>query len=450
MKKNIILAVALFFCYAGMSQVVITSGAQWVNTGNVTVTLQDIDMVNNGTFTPGNSTMRFTGSASNTIGGSSASAFYDLEIAKTGNNKLSLLTNTNISNRVVFTSGLIDLNQKNLTLIYPAYLNNESETSRIIGPNGGEAITTINLNGPNQVNPGFMGAIITSVQNMGIVTVKRGHKLQTGTGLSGSIARYFDIQPAVNTNLNATFRFKYFDAELNGQSENTMIMFKSIDNGTNWTNQNINARDAAQNFVEKTGINDFSRWTLSSASGGSLPVVGLEFTAKRINSTHVQLDWKTIQEINNLGFHIERKKETDNNYIDLGFVASKAPAGNSVFPLDYSKIDDNSFTGYTYYRLKQEDIDGHFAYSAIRMVNGQPDKTVAIKAWPIPVAGDFTILVTGIDKTGFVQIVDATGKLIRQLTVSDNVQQKVNKLPAGVYYLRLTGDKELSQKVVVQ
>src|SRR5262249_38537027 len=153
---------------------------------------------------------------------------------------------------------------------------------------------------------------------------------------------------------------------------------------------------------------------------------------------------------NNLGFHIERKKETDNNYIDLGFVGSKAPGGNSGFPLEYSKTDTNSFAGKTWYRLKQEDNDGHFAYSVIRMVSGDATKTVALKAWPIPSDGDFNILASGIDKTATVQIVDATGKLIRQITVTDNVQQKVDRLPAGVYYLRLAGNTDLSQKIVVQ
>jgi hypothetical protein len=104
--------------------------------------------------------------------------------------------------------------------------------------------------------------------------------------------------------------------------------------------------------------------------GGTLPITGLEFYAKRLNSTTVQLDWKTLQEINNKGFSIERKKENENNFAAMGFVNSNANGGNSSFPLQYQKLDNNNFTGNTYYRLKQEDFDGRSTYSVVRIVKG--------------------------------------------------------------------------------
>ena len=97
--------------------------------------------------------------------------------------------------------------------------------------------------------------------------------------------------------------------------------------------------------------------------GGALPITGLEFYAKRISNTQVQLDWKTLQEINNKGFHIERKKENENSFADMGFVSSNANGGNSNFPLQYQKLDNNNFSGITYYRLKQEDIDGRTVHT---------------------------------------------------------------------------------------
>jgi hypothetical protein len=439
----------LLFGLQTFAQLYIGAGAQWVNTGNVVVTINNLDLVNNGSFVAGNSGVRFSGSSDNNIAGSSTTTFYDLVLAKGINNKLILITNANIDHQLVFTSGLLDLNQKNLTLASTAVLINENENSRTIGPNGGETIITLNLNQPNIVNPGNLGSIITSNQDMGSVTIRRGHKPQSGTGLGISIRRYFDIQPTINNNLQATLRFKYFDAELNGQNENTMIMFKSVDNGVNWTNQSINSRDIAANWVEKTNINDFSRWTLNSAQG-ALPVLGLQFFAKRINPSQVRLDWKTIQEINNVGFFIERKKQTENDFSSVSFVGSKAINGNSSSPLDYTKVDDNNYTGYTYYRLKQTDIDGHFSYSVIRLVSGEVNKEVVLKVWPVPANGDFNVIVQGIEKDGSIQIFDAVGKLLQTITVKDNISQKVNRLPGGTYFVRLAGDKNISQKVVVQ
>lgn len=359
-------------------------------------------------------------------------------------------SNVNIGNQVSMINGLLDLNNHNILLSPTGKINGETETSRVTGVNGGEIMITLNLNAPNGVNPGNLGALIVSAADLGAVTIKRGHKMQTGTGMTSSINRYFDVSPANNTNLGATLRINYFDAELNQQNENSMIMFRSTDNGANWANQSITSRDAGFNYVEKSGIPSFSRWTLSSAVSSALPVLGLEFYAKRVSNNKVQLDWKTVQEIDNLGFHIERKKENDTDFLSDGFVNAAVPGGNSSFPLEYSRIDSNSFPGKTYYRLKQEDINGHYAYSVIRLVNGEVNKSVTLKAWPIPSAGDLHVQVKGIDKPDILQVIDAAGKIIHQVAVTDNAQLTLGNIKPGAYFLRLANNKDIVQKFLVQ
>lgn len=189
MKKYLILYKILFLSLPAFSQLNISAGAQWVNSGNVTVNVQDINLVNNGAFTAGNSVLKFSGNTNNTIGGNSAIAFYELQLSKNSNAVLSLLSNININNKINFNSGLIDLNQKNIILAGNAFLNNENENSRIIGPNGGEVSISLGLNKPTNINPGNLGAVLTSNSNLGNVTLKRGHKNQSGTGLPGSISR---------------------------------------------------------------------------------------------------------------------------------------------------------------------------------------------------------------------------------------------------------------------
>lgn len=449
MKKYFLIFAVTILYLKGFSQLTISNGAQWVNSGNTIVTLNNIDMINNGTFISGNSIIRFTGSSDNTIGGSSISDFNELELAKTGSGKLVLLTNITVNNLVNFTSGLLELNQKNLTLATSAFLNNEHENSRITGINGGEVLITLNMNTPNSMNPGNLGAVITSAANFGSVTIRRGHKAQNGTGLVNSINRYFDIQPSNNSNLNATFRYLYFDAELNAQNENVLDMFRSTDNGISWANQSFISRNTTLNYLEKTGIPAFSKWTLSSSSV-ALPVIGLEFYAKRLNNTQVQLDWKTIQEINNKGFHIERKKENESNFADMGFVSSSASSGNSSFPLQYQKMDNNNFAGNTYYRLKQEDIDGKTTYSVVRIVKGDATKQLSMQVWPVPAAGFFNVSVNGLAKPDVVQVIDMNGRLVKQFAVQNQTQQQVSGLPTGTYYLKLSSDKTVGQKVVIQ
>ena len=448
--KKILFSLALIFLWlAGDAQLIITPGAQWVNTGSVKITLKDIDFINNGSFTANNSVMQFSGSTGSNIGGSSATTFYDLEIAKTGSNKLTLLSNIDVASKLTFTSGLVDLNQKNITLASNAYLQNESEISRIIGPSGGEVSITLVLGNPSNYNPGNLGAVLTTNVSLGSTTISRGHKTPAGTGLQSAVNRYYNINPSQNTNLDATLRFKYFDSELNVQNENTMEMFKSINNGITWSNQYFSNRDVVTNYVEKTSIPSFSRWTLSSNGVVPLPIIGLQFYAKRISHDKVLLDWKTIQEFNNRGFYIERRKDNENNFSAIGFVNSLAPAGNSSFPLQYSLPDNNAFTGKTFYRLKQTDIDNRFTYSEIRMVNGDATNAITLTAWPIPSVGNFTVRVEGVDKDVLL-IYDMTGKLIRQLNISSSIQQKIYGLTPGTYILRLAGQKEIQQKMIVE
>ncbi|MEI2822353.1 MAG: hypothetical protein BWZ05_01863 [Bacteroidetes bacterium ADurb.BinA245] len=442
----------LLFSYSSMlsfSQLYISSGAQLVQAGNAQVSIDAMDFFNNGTFVAGNGTVLFTGTTANSIKGTAITSFYKLEIAKSAAIKLSLESDALVSNAFVFTSGLLELNNKNIDLGTTGFLQNENESSRIVGASGGYILRTVSMNAPNAVNAGNLGAIITSSANLGNVIIKRGHKAQSGTGITGSILRYYDIVPANNSNLNATLRFSYFDAELNGLTEAAIDLFKSSNNGTSWAVQTSTNHNATANYLEKTGITDFSLWTLSP-SGGPLPVTGLEFYTKRLNNTTVQLDWKTIQEINNKGFHIERKKANENSFVTVDFVASIAIGGNSSFPLSYTTTDANNFTGNTYYRLKQEDIDGRSAYSIIRIVKGDVNKQLAMQVWPIPSSGPVNILASGLAKPDVLMVFDITGKLVKQQTLQNNTPVQLNNLTPGTYVVRLAENKDLMQKVVVQ
>lgn len=179
-----------------------------------------------------------------------------------------------------------------------------------------------------------------------------------------------------------------------------------------------------------------------------LPVTGLQFLARRLNNSQVQLDWKTQQEIDNRGFGIERRRENESNFVQQGFVASKASGGNSTMPLQYVQLDTNAYTGRTYYRLKQEDLNGRFAYSVVRLVSGETTKTITLKAWPLP-AKDFFVSTTGISKD-VLQVFDAGGRLVKQINITENEVVGINGLAQGAYFLKLREQKDLVQKVVVQ
>src|SRR5262249_37360711 len=145
----------------------------------------------------------------------------------------------------------------NTNLGTTGFLQNENENSRVTGPNGGEVLFDTVLNAPVAANPGNLGAVITSTQNLGDVIIKRGHESQViGNGASNSLFRYYEIIPANNNNLNATLRFNYFDGELGSLDESKLVFYKS-DDSTNWAIQGFTSGNATTNFVEKTAINSY-------------------------------------------------------------------------------------------------------------------------------------------------------------------------------------------------
>ncbi|HEU4469645.1 MAG TPA: T9SS type A sorting domain-containing protein [Flavisolibacter sp.] len=187
---------------------------------------------------------------------------------------------------------------------------------------------------------------------------------------------------------------------------------------------------------------------MSLASNGPLPVIGLEFNAKRTSRQHVQLDWKTIQEIGNKGFLIERKKENESGFAAIRFVNSRAMNGNSDLPLQYAATDTNTYSDKTYYRLKQEDIDGRFAYSTVRLVQGEAS-AMALKAWPIPAPREFWVSLESSTRDELL-IYDALGKAVRQMALMPGQAVKIAGLPAGTYTLVLRANRDITQRVIVQ
>jgi hypothetical protein len=246
------------------AQLQINSGGFLKFDGNAILVLQNIGLHNDGGFNQFQGTVTFTGNTNVNISGSQPIAFNSLVLSKEPNNRIVLLRNIRANNQVRFNSGFLELNSFNLDLATNAFLIGENENSRITGVNGGKVNIKTYLNAPAAINPGNLGAVISSTENLDSVIIQRGHQSQMNSANAGSsILRYYDITPTNNNSLKATFRFNYFDAELNNIAENDLVLFKSNVNG-NWGSVGYSIRDAAQNFVEKTNIPDFSRWTLSN------------------------------------------------------------------------------------------------------------------------------------------------------------------------------------------
>lgn len=468
MKQIILSIIILLLFQTGFSQLRIETGAHWVTTSNPTVVLENMSFLNNGNFNAGAGTVKFTGNSNNSISGTNPTiTFARFEIAKTGNAFMMLARSINVNNEVKMTSGIFDISSSQLFMGNAASITGETETSRITASGPGFIQITQNLNTPNAVNPGNLGAVISSSANLGSVIVRRYHYTQTGTGLTGSVNRSYGITP--QNNASASLRFQYFDSELNGQLESNLSLYQSNSNGVSWENQTFTGRDANLNYVEKTGLSSLSFFTLSNNAPLVNGVTGLLFTAKLGNQNKVTLNWSTASETNMQGYEIERRRDNEALFSNAGYVASKALNGNSSISLSYVFSETNAYTGTTIYRLRIIDKNGGFTYSPERSVapkgKGKPVKPEANKSaamqlelvneaamtvGPNPNNGNFFFNITGITEPVAVALYTADGKLVQTFKVNNNQRQQVNGLKAGLYILKTSDNNLPVQKIIVQ
>lgn len=151
----------------------------------------------------------------------------------------------------------------------------------------------------------------------------------------------------------------------------------------------------------------------STVSSGSLPVELLYFVSNIADNGDIILRWSTASETNNDYFTVE----FSNNGQNFEEVAKVLGAGNSNEILVYTYKVEN--LDRLYYRLKQTDYDGNYAYSDIIYVEKSPILNKTVNVYSI------------------------TGQL-----VYSGYDLKTYDLPSGIYII--ITDKDSSRKIYVQ
>ena len=427
------------------AQLQIASGTSWKSEPGIYVVLDSIDFQHDAISASLDNIFKFTGNTNISISGTTLPLFTNINVGLTGISKIILQRSINVSQDINFQSGLIDLNNNNIDLGTSGSLIGESETARITGASGSYIQIVNTLNAPSSVNPGNLGASFTSAQNLGSVTIRRGHQSQNIAGAGGaSILRYYDISPTNNSGLNATLRFSYFDAELNNLDESSLVFWRSPDN-VNWGEQGFTSRNTSANYVEKTGINAFSRWTLSRVSN-PLPVVFILFNA-RCDNNKVLLSWKTAQEINSGRFDVE--KSIDGNR--WAVIGTQDAAGNSSAERSYTFADNVPSIG-SIYRIAEYDLNGRVKYTHI--LRSDCDTKNDWKFWPNPVAETLWLTVNSAAGSKIsIKIIDSKGALvaIKQTSLlrgNNLLHIDMKKLPAETYDVIVNWDNGQMQKAV--
>ncbi len=182
-----------------------------------------------------------------------------------------------------------------------------------------------------------------------------------------------------------------------------------------------------------------------------IPVELVSFTVETKENT-ITLLWETATELNNMGFDIEKSND-GMTFIKIADINGK---GTTSEKQKYSYTDNNlNGEGKLYYRLKQIDYDGTFAYSETITVDysAVPLEFSLSQNYPNPFNPSTTIKFA-VPKQAEVSLIiyDALGSEVETI-----VNQKMDpgyysyqwngaKFASGVYFYRLTAGEFVSTK----
>ncbi|MEM6771583.1 MAG: T9SS type A sorting domain-containing protein, partial [Bacteroidota bacterium] len=155
-----------------------------------------------------------------------------------------------------------------------------------------------------------------------------------------------------------------------------------------------------------------------------------------LDKDEIRLEWITATEISNAGFEIQRSR-CGNKWESIGFVEGQ---GNSITSVPYFFTDQSPFPGSNYYRLKQLNFDETFAFS--ETVSVDVIEVGAITVYPNPTA-NYINWAPATPKA--YELYNSNGKRVR---VGEGTRIDIIGLSAGMYYLKLEGEK--LRKIVVQ
>jgi hypothetical protein len=215
-------------------------------------------------------------------------------------------------------------------------------------------------------------------------------------------------------------------------------------NGTQWINGGAVAitggsNNTAGSITTSANFSTNSVYTLASTTANNpLPIELLEFKARFVKS-YVAITWKTVTELNNDFFTIEKsldgKKWQTLETID--------GAGNSNVPLSYSYNDAKPNRGIQYYRLTQTDFDGTSTTSNIISVNVDENLENDFIIYPNPTNAEVTITIRVDKKSFLIRLMDVNGRVAKEFSLVDQneITCPVSTLPKGVYIVEVISEE---------
>lgn len=434
---------------------------------------------------------RFIGNTYNgNIGGSSATDFYNLEINKTGGTNMNLTANQVVYNNLNMVQGNIDVqtpyylqlgtnalstgtltwnatNQPTIMGWFRRYYGATTNSGNVTGlfPVGNVQNSTVYnrwllleyTGAPSAggyLTTRFVGTTAPFYNGLPLTDPLPAPQLLQNFADEG----YWEVEPGGGiTGGNYTLTLRANNFTTINTLANTRII-KSFSPHVVWSLDGIHGSivGAIPDFtISRTGMANFSWFTIASDNDNPLPVELASFDAVCKNGT-VELNWSTASEINNQYFSVERSIDG----IVWDEIARVNGAGNSNVLHQYSYQDQTPWQGISYYRLTQVDYNGDSEtfnpYSVNCLINSENNALL----YPNPATSEVTLFLD-LDKDygqGIIRFTDMMGRHIKELKLTLNQGENkwvitgLSEFSSGTYNVMIISDKLIIpvQKLVIK
>lgn len=427
---------------------------------------------NNGTFTQGTQSVVLNGTAAaQTIGGTTATTFYDLTLNNTSGMSPEFILGNSLTaqNMLTMTEGLIDLAANSITIgtaaATPGTLSHTSGHmygGDLIRYYDAATIADGNVaglfplgNGTNNrffyitapsVAPTTGGTVTISYTNsqsattvsvMDDVEIVRRHEafwtVATGGGMAGG-----------------TYNLRAIGSGMNNIQEvdDLRMMLSASVVGSPGTNGGT----VADPEINRTGLslaeltNSFHVGSVDGVNS-PLPVDLLDFYAQS-RDQRIDIHWSTASETNNAFFSLERSFDG----LEFEFIAELTGSGNSNSVRHYKFSDHDDLPSVVYYRLRQTDFDGNSELFKIVQVR----KPYELKIFPNPISnGVFNLTKSNeFDDFSNIEVMSIDGKVvpiqINETSTRTTVTLSSEVVP-GIYLLLVHNQgKLLKERIIVR
>jgi len=416
------------------------------------------NLVVDGLFAAEGRVVIFTGSTASVISGSGGTVYLgDMEVSKTGTTT-TLSVPVYVSGDLILTDGkIITTNANILTLEDHATSTTGTATSFVSGPmkkignddfvfplGKGSTWARLGISAPSDSTDEFVAEYFnTAYSNTSTMAGSPSPVLN-----DVSVIEYWICNRVLGT--SAVKVELFWETSLSGINNYSSDLVVARWNGSAWENKGQSAINPTRpGSVTSNTVTAFSPFTFGSLSGSlnPLPITLLSFEGQLTQVQTVDLNWKTVSEINNDYFTLERSSDG----IQFEVLQIVDAVGNTSGVTSYQYTDLQPFDGVSFYRLKQTDINGKSTYSKIITMVRSGLSMHALAVFPNPSNGLVTIqTVQATD--AYITIRDIQGKVVFESEVTqDRMSIDLTGIENGLYIITLqNGDVSNILKFVKQ